>query len=52
MKQTFPYIDMRIGRVRANHRLKYKGKEYELKRYIPRVRGQGCRFKKSMFCSN
>ncbi|ASB88551.1 DUF1850 domain-containing protein [Bacillus sonorensis] len=35
MKRTFPYIDMRIGRVRANHRLKYKGKEYELKRYIP-----------------
>ncbi|MEC1241238.1 DUF1850 domain-containing protein, partial [Bacillus paralicheniformis] len=34
MKRTFPFIDMRIGRVRANHRIKYSGAEHELKRYI------------------
>ncbi|WP_307891936.1 DUF1850 domain-containing protein [Bacillus swezeyi] len=34
MKRTFPYIDMRIGRVRANHRIRYNGDVYELKRYI------------------
>ncbi|MFN2745444.1 MULTISPECIES: DUF1850 domain-containing protein [Bacillus] len=34
MKRTFPYIDMRIGRVRANHRIRYNGKVHELKRYI------------------
>ncbi|MDA1474943.1 DUF1850 domain-containing protein [Bacillus changyiensis] len=34
MKRTFPFIDMRIGRVRANHRIGYVGKVYQLKRFI------------------
>lgn len=34
MKRSFPYIDLRIGQVRANHRLVYEGKIYTLSNYI------------------
>ncbi|MED4533590.1 DUF1850 domain-containing protein [Metabacillus fastidiosus] len=30
MKRTFSYIDLRIGQVKANHRLIYEGKTYQL----------------------
>ncbi|MGG3799502.1 DUF1850 domain-containing protein [Metabacillus fastidiosus] len=30
MKRTFSYIDLRIGQVKANHRLIYEGKTYPL----------------------
>ncbi|MGG0719045.1 DUF1850 domain-containing protein [Robertmurraya massiliosenegalensis] len=34
MKQTFPYIDLRIGQVRANHRVIFQSNEYSLSDYI------------------
>ncbi|USK34975.1 DUF1850 domain-containing protein [Bacillus sp. F19] len=34
MNRTFPFIDLSTGQVVANHRAVYKGKEYELKKYI------------------
>jgi len=34
MKRIFPYIDLRIGQVRANHQLIYLNKTYTLSDYI------------------
>ncbi|WP_299093923.1 DUF1850 domain-containing protein [uncultured Metabacillus sp.] len=34
MNRSFPFIDLRIGQVRANHRLIYKDKTYTLSNYI------------------
>ncbi|MGX1194647.1 DUF1850 domain-containing protein [Metabacillus sp. SLBN-84] len=34
MNRTFPFFDLSTGQVVANHRVVYKGKEYELKKYI------------------
>ncbi|MFE4141246.1 DUF1850 domain-containing protein [Peribacillus sp. YIM B13472] len=34
MKRNFPYIDLRVGQVRANHRLVYDEKTYTLADFI------------------
>ncbi|MFC0417249.1 DUF1850 domain-containing protein [Cytobacillus solani] len=34
MKRIFPLFDLRIGKVRANHRVIYKNKEYQLADYL------------------
>ncbi|TDL80499.1 DUF1850 domain-containing protein [Peribacillus frigoritolerans] len=34
MNRIFPFFDLSTGQVVANHRVVYKGKEYELKKYI------------------
>lgn len=34
MNRNFSFIDLRIGRVRANHRLIYKGDTYPLSKFI------------------
>ncbi|MGM0874672.1 MAG: DUF1850 domain-containing protein [Bacillota bacterium] len=34
MSRSFPYIDLRIGQVRANHRLIYQNKTYRISNYI------------------
>jgi hypothetical protein len=34
MNRSFPFIDLRIGQVRANHRLIYQNKTYSLSNYI------------------
>lgn len=34
MNRTFPLFDLRIGKVRANHRVLYQNKEYPLANYI------------------
>jgi hypothetical protein len=34
MKRTFPYFDLRVGKVRANHTIIYREKEYPLKNSI------------------
>ncbi|WP_066294841.1 DUF1850 domain-containing protein [Bacillus sp. FJAT-29937] len=34
MNRIFPYFDMRIGRIRANHRVVYNNVEYPLSKYI------------------
>lgn len=34
MKRVFPYFHLRIGQVRANHRVIYKNKEYPLSRAL------------------
>ncbi|MGX6443239.1 DUF1850 domain-containing protein [Neobacillus sp. K501] len=34
MKRVFPYFHLRIGQVRANHRVIYKNKEYPLSRVL------------------
>lgn len=34
MNRVFPYFDLRLGQVRANHTVIYMGKEYPLSNYI------------------
>jgi hypothetical protein len=34
MERIFPFFDLRIGKVRANHTIIYKGKQYPLSSYI------------------
>jgi hypothetical protein len=34
MNRVFPHFDLRIGKVRANHRVIYNGAEYQLSQYI------------------
>ncbi|WP_163099024.1 DUF1850 domain-containing protein [Peribacillus alkalitolerans] len=34
MKRIFPFFDLRIGKVRANHTVIYKGEQYPLSSYI------------------
>ncbi|WP_153125005.1 DUF1850 domain-containing protein [Peribacillus tepidiphilus] len=34
MNRVFPYIDLKVGQVRANHRLIVNGQEYEMKSFV------------------
>lgn len=34
MDRVFPFFDLRVGQVRANHRVIYQNKEYPLSKYI------------------
>lgn len=34
MNRVFPYFDLRIGKVRANHTVIFEGKDYPLRNYI------------------